>query len=200
MSFVKTDLNLNDTFLNHKQVVAGINQESYDLYKKICLLYQEFCNFIRDCGIAPDYLYVSSYGFRRLKTDNNTGAHYLGLAVDITYNGSNNSMKQLCLFGFFLQKRLDNHVALSLHNRHIHVDILKDRYGMKSVEFEKDTGGYYFKNISQFKTDVYKKYNLNDSDIALIDKLPSSKGISGILLAILAIIGVAVGVVIAGGR
>ncbi|MCL2154122.1 MAG: hypothetical protein FWH53_00505 [Leptospirales bacterium] len=133
--------------------------------------------------INPDHLQISSWGTRKTPA---SVTHEANLAIDVTYIDSSgvvsdmygnkyqcngDSMKTLCAFGFYLMTRAKKlkqyHVALSLHNRHIHVDTLDSRKGNYDNEVYKNgynsTDGYTFASLD-FHSSL-SKYNINSTNV-----------------------------------
>lgn len=125
-------------FSNHSEVISRINKEALPLYQSVRLHYKKFCAWLALNSVPVQPLVVSSYGYRRLKTDSPSGSHYRGLAIDIARPTMLTKKQYVGLFGLYLQKFASNiHVSISLHNVHLHIDLIKGREGASTEVIRK---------------------------------------------------------------
>lgn len=185
-------------FTNHDKIVTQINKEARPFYTSLYRHYNDFCLLARSHGIDVSGLYVSDFGFRPRKNSSDNGAHHQGLAIDVCRPEISGSLSRIALFGFYLQTVTNWHVAISMHNKHIHLDILPGRTGWKNVEY-RDGNKYWFEPLTEDrKKKILKDYEFTKADINFMKTF--KKNNDGFFVALIILLCVVAGLVLVGGN
>lgn len=127
------------------------------LVKWIDAQYSLFCTFVeaqnrigKQNYISPDLQISSSYRDPKKYTYSKSHSEYKGVDVARYDISMPQQLRYIALFGFWLQKNNNGlaHVAISVHNKHVHIDMLTERLGQNDQEYKKSDGTLSFQKLN----------------------------------------------------
>lgn len=148
---------------NHKEVKEYLNSTPdgkilYDkLYSNIRMHIKIFSSWLESNGMVADRFTVTSY---KKEGREKSPSHGKLMAIDLSCG----KIHQIYLFYLYMVRifkanNKDYHIAISSHNKHIHIDMLPDRVGKFSVElYDESKNLYTFDDFSDSWNDRLKKF------------------------------------------
>ena len=138
--------------------------------------YYLFCNWINTQGSSLNRMPAPRFQITSTIRDDK-GSHGRGHALDIARMDTISPIQKqyVGLFGLYLQKLNKNicHVAISVHNVHIHIDCDLDRKGWNDQEYIDSKKTFQFQSLN--KKEIYTHYQFNEHITALADMLYNGK-------------------------